>query len=99
MILSIFKDMHSFMSIDAQHKYTKVVIDTRKVPKRKSKNDIELDTRIQKEIMGCDIHLHIEYRINGKWEPMYTVNGVRYYTKDYISLRTWCMQVGFYVEE
>lgn len=46
MILSIFKDMHSFMSIDAQHKYTKVVIDTRKVPKRKSKNDIELDTRI-----------------------------------------------------
>jgi hypothetical protein len=46
MILSIFKDMHSFMSIEAQHKYTKVVINTRKVPKRKSKNDIELDTRI-----------------------------------------------------
>jgi len=46
MILSIFKDMHSFMSIEAQQKYTRVVINTRKVPKRKSKNDIELDTRI-----------------------------------------------------
>lgn len=46
MILSIFKDMHSFMSIEAQHKYTMVVVNTRKVPKRKSKNDIELDTRI-----------------------------------------------------
>lgn len=46
MILSIFKDMHSFMSIEAQEKYTRVVINSRKVPKRKSKNDIELDTRI-----------------------------------------------------
>jgi len=46
MVLSIFKDMHSFMSIEAQQKYTRVVINTRKVPKRKSKNDIELDTRI-----------------------------------------------------
>lgn len=46
MMLSIFKDMHSFMSIEAQEKYTKVVINTRKVPKRKSKNDIELDSRI-----------------------------------------------------
>ncbi|HZJ98606.1 MAG TPA: hypothetical protein VFC79_01285 [Tissierellaceae bacterium] len=46
MILSIFKDMHTFMSVGAQDKYTRVVINTRKVPKRKSKNDIELDTRI-----------------------------------------------------
>jgi len=33
------------------------------------------------------------------WEPMYTVNGVRYFSDDYISLRTWCIQVGFYTEE
>lgn len=46
--------------------------------------------------MGCDIHLHIECRVNGKWEPMY---GVHYSSDEYISLRTWCMQVGFYVEE
>lgn len=29
--------------------------------------------------MGCDIHLHIEYRINGKWEHYASPNVGRWY--------------------
>jgi len=33
------------------------------------------------------------------WEPMYTVNGVQYSSDEYISLKNWCIRVGFYTEE
>jgi hypothetical protein len=34
-----------------------------------------------------------------RWEPMYTVNGAQYSSDEYISLKNWCIRVGFYTEE